>query len=419
MSVKLKLRFFIILLTAIGSWTTTRAQLFIDTTYSVEEMVLDFFDNTCVTPSNITYSGAPGTIAFFDAGNANLGVSAGIYLGTGLATGAIGPNDSGLGGAVTGGGNDPDLEAIAPGFFTFDAAVLEMDIIATESQLEFSYVFASEEYPEYINSDFNDIFAFFISGPGISGMQNIALAPNSTEPVSVNTVNSFQNAQYYLDNANGSDIQFDGYTTALTATANVSPNATYHVKIAIADVSDAVFDSGIFIGVESLCGSSLLAPIAQYASFVDELTLSVENQSKYATDYFWDFGDNTTSTEKHPAPHSYAAEGIYEVTLIAQNYCCSDTMTTQVNIGNATGIEELALKPYRFFPNPADDFAQLIFENGNAFTVKVFNGSGQLVLQQNEKGRSALHIEGLTEGVYFLEVTSEGKIYRDKFLKLE
>ena len=245
-----------------------------------------------------------------------------------------------------------------------------MDIVATGSQLEFSYVFASEEYPEYVNTGFNDVFAFFISGPGISGIQNIAMAPNSTEPVSINTINDQQNAQYYVDNANGMDIQFDGYTTELIATANVVPDESYHVKIAIADVSDAVFDSGIFLGIESLCGESFLVPLALFTTEVDDLTLSVENLSKYATSYFWDFGDNSTSTERNPAPHAYATEGQYEVTLITQNYCCSDTMTTTVAIGNTTGIEDLVLKPYRFFPNPVNDVAQIAFENGSPFTSK-------------------------------------------------
>ena len=114
---KLKPLYLSALLLAIASWTTLHAQLFIDTSYTAEEMVLDFFDNTCVTPSNITYSGAPGTYGFFDAGNTDLGVPAGIFLGSGFAMGAVGPNDSGVGGGVTGGGSDADLESVVPGLF--------------------------------------------------------------------------------------------------------------------------------------------------------------------------------------------------------------------------------------------------------------------------------------------------------------
>ncbi|MBK9459454.1 MAG: choice-of-anchor L domain-containing protein [Sphingobacteriales bacterium] len=73
-----------------------------------------------------------------------------------------------------------------PGF-TYDAAVLEFDIVATEPTIEFKYVFGSEEYLEYVGSNFNDVFGFFIGAIG-DPLQNIAFIPDTTVAVSINNV---------------------------------------------------------------------------------------------------------------------------------------------------------------------------------------------------------------------------------------
>jgi hypothetical protein len=76
--------------------TTAQAQLFVDTTYTVPQMVTDFFGGSeCVTVSNITYTGANGAVGFFDGGLSNAGLGAGLLLTSGAATNAIGPNNSG------------------------------------------------------------------------------------------------------------------------------------------------------------------------------------------------------------------------------------------------------------------------------------------------------------------------------------
>ncbi len=397
---------------------TSQAQIFIDTGYTAEEMVDDFFSNSCVTPSNITYAGAAEGLAFFDAGGTDLGVMAGMFFSTGNVNTAVGPNDTGGTSGSMGEDGDTDLENLLSGFQTFDASVLEMDIVSTGTMLDFSYVFASEEYPEFVNTGFNDIFAFFISGPGITGLQNIAMVPGLPEPVSINTINNLTNTQYYVDNSNGMDISFDGYTTELTASAVVMAGETYHIKIAISDVSDQIFDSGIFLGIQSLCGDPLLVPPAQGSIALSGNTISIENDSKYATSYAWDFGDMTTSTERHPAPHTYAADGIYEVTLITQNYCCSDTLTTIITVGDPVGIDDLEDRPFSFAPNPVDDLAQFIFENGESFDLKIYDATGKLIIQDSNVGTTDFNFGDFSAGIYFFDVKVDGKVYRDKFLKL-
>ncbi|PKO96045.1 MAG: hypothetical protein CVU14_11245, partial [Bacteroidetes bacterium HGW-Bacteroidetes-9] len=149
----------------------------------------------------------------------------------------------------------------------YDAAVLEFDFIPAGNVVEFKYVFASEEYLEYVHTNFNDAFGFFLSGPGISGPYtnnavNLAALPNG-EAVTINTIHPAgtnidnqaypaHNQEYYVNNPSGSlTMQYDGYTVVLTASYPVTPCETYRIKMAVADASDQKWDAGVFLGARS------------------------------------------------------------------------------------------------------------------------------------------------------------------------
>ncbi|MCX6147594.1 MAG: choice-of-anchor L domain-containing protein [Candidatus Kapabacteria bacterium] len=142
-----------------------------------------------------------------------------------------------------------------------DASILTIVFIPSTKDLSFSYVFASEEYPEYVGSQFNDIFVFLLSGNGIIGKKNIALIPNTNTNVAINNVNnggsgcgilssfippSYPN--YFKDNNGVDDYVFDGQTKELTATVNnLTIGSQYTMDIIIQDIGDMEFDSGIFL----------------------------------------------------------------------------------------------------------------------------------------------------------------------------
>ena len=165
-----------------------------DPVYLVEQVLLD----TGVTISNITFNGSPGIptganadmIGYFDGSVSNIGITTGVLLNTGSIFDAPGPNDSQNDGIDNGTPGDADLNTIVSPFTTFNAAVLEFDFETVNNTVSFKYVFASEEYNEFVCSDFNDPFAFLISGPGITGVENIALVPSTTIAVAINTVNN-------------------------------------------------------------------------------------------------------------------------------------------------------------------------------------------------------------------------------------
>ena len=233
----------------------------VDFSVPADTMIYDFFQNDSVTISNVNVISNGLDLAFFDKGNTDFLIGAGIVLSTGFADQI--PNPSYMFASIgLGLAGDSDIESI-DGFASFDAVTIEFDFVPTNNQLlDFKYIFGSEEYPEFVNSAFNDAFLFLVSGPGITGpysnnVKNTAMIPFEDIPVTINTVNDQSFSQYYVDNTFGTDIVFDGYTTLLPANFMVQQGETYHAKIVISDVSDGVFDSGIFLGYNSL-GNCLL-----------------------------------------------------------------------------------------------------------------------------------------------------------------
>lgn len=231
-------------------WLAASAQIALNTTMTPQQLVQNVLVGGGVSISNITYTGHATAIGeFANGGTTNIGLGRGVILASGNITNCVGPNNSSGAGTSLGTPGDPTLTAVA-NQTTYDAAVLEFDFVPLSDTIRFRYVFGSEEYPEYVNS-FNDVFGFFISGPnplgGTYSNHNIALIPGTATPVSINNVNHLLNTQYYVNNANGLTIQYDGFTTVLTAWARVVPCSTYHIKIAIADAGDGVLDSGVFL----------------------------------------------------------------------------------------------------------------------------------------------------------------------------
>ncbi|MBL4587121.1 MAG: choice-of-anchor L domain-containing protein, partial [Flavobacteriales bacterium] len=199
-----------------------------------------------ITVSNAVVTGSAQASGSFDGSASNIGMNSGVLLTTGPLNIAIGPNNTESAGQGLGLPGNNLLNGLA-GANTFDAIIFEFDFIPLSNQIEFNYVFGSEEYLEWVNSQFNDAFAFFISGPGIAGEQNIAVVPNTTTPITINTINTGVNAQFYVNNPGGASIQYDGFTTVMTALATVQACETYHLRLMIADGGDGVWDSGVFL----------------------------------------------------------------------------------------------------------------------------------------------------------------------------
>ncbi len=242
-----------------------------------------------VVVSNAVLNCGSNASGFFQSINTPLGIDSGIFLGSGTIFGAVGPNNSAGYSTQTGSPGDPDLDALITPYKTFDACILEFDVQPFGDTLKFDYVFGSEEYDEYVCSQFNDVFAFFISGSNPNGgnyvKKNVALIPNSSLAVTINSVNngtpgsngtpggctSLAYSKYYQSNAGSSTLQYDGQTVVLGALLPVIPCNTYHLALKVADAQDRLYDSGVFLRSGSLTSNSTEVDVASNTSAYPDL----------------------------------------------------------------------------------------------------------------------------------------------------
>ena len=237
--------------------------------FTAEELVRDIFvKGSCDNVSNIQTIGKTLGIGYFENGENIIGINQGIILSSGDIEGAEGPNgDTRRSGNFRDNSGDRDLRSLVTGSI-FDAVGLEFDFVPLDSSVAFRYVFASEEYCEFVGREFNDVFGFFVSGPGIEGTfsnqsVNVALIPGSEDFVAINSVNHQTNSDYYISNIRREDantcgldyqetaninlIEYDGFTAVLEASLNLIPCETYHIRFVVADVGDNFYDSAVFL----------------------------------------------------------------------------------------------------------------------------------------------------------------------------
>lgn len=270
-----------------GLCSTTQAQITIDNTLTPEEIVNDILLGGGVVASNITFTGGLNQIGTFEdstpGADPGLGLDYGVAMNTSAVSALAVGGAGGAGGGVSG---DADLLSVAnlvPGLIgeTFtvnsinDLAILEFDFIPSSNSLEFNYVFASDEWNTFINSQYNDAFGFFISGPGLSGNYstpagfpdgaiNVAFVPDTPGdiPITISSITPSLNNEYYVSSSGATggtttDHSLNSQTTVMTAEVNVQCGQTYHIKMAIGDGSDTALDSAVFLEGGSFSSSGI------------------------------------------------------------------------------------------------------------------------------------------------------------------
>jgi hypothetical protein len=258
------------------------SQLIVNENATIAQMT-STIQGSGVTISNMVItSGANWQLSSFTNTNAAgnpLTIGNGILLSTGRGSTAVGPNNTGSASVSNGiTYNDPDLLALE-GLANRDVVILEFDVVPISDTLQLTFQFGSEEYPEYVCSGYNDAFAFFVSGPGIAGpfsggAENFAQLPGGTY-VSIDNVNDVgtcvpNNSAYYTDCTGNAFVQADGFTTNLKVKGTVQPCGTYHVKCAIADAGDQVWDSWVYLdGFQALGQAVAVAPFLSGQQLVE------------------------------------------------------------------------------------------------------------------------------------------------------
>lgn len=230
----------------------SNSQLIYSGVSDLEVLITNIFGVQCQGISNVGVQGTQAQIARFENG-LSLGVNSGLVLSTGFPNMSNAPSSVFSSYDLTMPGDYDIIQygnLSGQGASSHDAIAVHFDFtpIITDT-IRFNYIFASEEYPEYSNTPYNDRFLFLVSENGGVPV-NIANVPGTSIPVEINSINQYVNSQYYIDNLSGpnsANFVFDAYTVPLQAKFYAQVGNTYHIKLVISDVSDGIFDSAIFL----------------------------------------------------------------------------------------------------------------------------------------------------------------------------
>ncbi len=355
--------YFFLLIFICGNNLMFSQQISVDSSVGLQQLIEDNLVDGCVDISNITSSvngnthGLP-SYGYFERASSNFPFENGIILSTGSAAsagnGVITPP---LSESSTTWGTDPDLETALGITNTLNATSIEFDIVSISNQVQFNYLFASEDYDGINPCLVSDGFVFLIREATSTGpYQNIAVVPGTSDPVNTNNIRpnllpacAPQNEQYF-DGYNIGDTNYVGRTNVLTATTTITPNVQYHVKIIIADQNDGTFDSAVFIEGDSFRILDLGEDIETCASAT---LLDADIQNPLAT-YTWYLDNNPINGAINPT-YNAIQSGTYRVVVTVDLNGISCPEEDEINVTLNTEEPITPISDYELCDDASED----------------------------------------------------------------
>jgi len=274
-------------------------------------LINNVFTDGTVTINNIQVYGEPEQYGFFNNGMASVGMDSGIVLATSqlsdITTSPLAPSwglpappaaNNGTGalfgfpwmGTGAASNNLLTVSGSVPGLlgetFTSAGAVnstcaISFDFVPTQDTMSFRFVFASDEWDGWPCSTFNDVFGFFVAGPGITGpynappgynsADNVAFVPGTNIPITISSITSptnfnncsqAHNSQFYVPgNVGGSTL--NARTTVIEIRFLVQVCQTYNFTMAIANGGDANLESAVFMEANSFGGTQPFTAVVE------------------------------------------------------------------------------------------------------------------------------------------------------------
>lgn len=165
------------------------------------------------------------------------------------------------------------------------------------------------------------------------------------------------------------------------------------------------------------------APVAVFSYQITGGSVAfTDASSNEPTEWFWDFGDNTTSTDQNPV-HEYGASGTYEVCLTATNEggnstACQSIVVIVTSTGEADNSQGIML-----FPNPVSERLNINIANeslGKDCRLLIFDATGRLLECHKIADSSwSMSMQDFVAGAYFYQLQNAGGevVYSGKLIK--
>lgn len=401
--------------------------------------------------SNVQFQGDANQFGVFTNGENSIQLNNGFVISTGNVQSGAGPNSAAnISTNYNSTTLDADLSKIPINRPYFDAGILEFDIVADCQELEIEYVFASEEYCEYTQTLYTDLLGIFISGPGIvdtftNNATNAATVSETGEYISAETVNWQKNKAAYvtnvpfdaaLNNCTFSEllaetpyksfIEYDGFTVPLSAKVATQVGETYHVKIAIADTQDKIYDSSIFFKIKEFennvcCPDTLIvADIATPNTY--RAAIRLESDATVSNSGYVKFNAGKVIALKHGFNTQNNSQFQAKITPCPTYLDQLPITSPQQTNSLFAKIEESKPKlindniSLKVFPNPSNGLTYIRFElpENQQISVAVFDVNGRLIQQLKSnawmpKGVNTLNFNAsnFEKGIYFVALNSE------------
>jgi hypothetical protein len=196
-----------------------------------------------------------------------------------------------------------------------------------------------------------------------------------------------------------------------TNPTTVSPSTTTTYAVTVTDAC----------GVQAFGSTTVTVspnPVANF-TFIDNQNgqVTFTNTTTNGTSYSWNFGNTQTGTQSgSPFTFNYGTAGTFTVTMIATNSCGSDTVVHTVDV--TTGIRSsMGDLNSSVFPNPNRGEFNLVLNNmaGEHVSVSITDMRGVEIKHLEMDVDAATHRESLdisayAKGVYFVRVSTEGRM---------
>ncbi|MCW2118335.1 T9SS type B sorting domain-containing protein [Flavobacterium sp. 7A] len=245
-----------------------------DSSRDANQLIQLLLGNSCTTVSNISISSNQST-AYFNNNSSSFPINEGVIIRNGIAKHTEGPYTGLNLSSELNTNTDPDLQKISnstgQNIPITDVAYLQFDFVPLSNEFSFDFLFASNEYGEY-QCGFSDVFAFLLTDLDENTTQNLAIVPGSSDPISVKnirdnkynsscaSVNSNLFSTYTVSDPLSSTLNMRGYTQVLTASATITPNHLYRIRLMIGDANDSNYDSAVFLRSGSFTTNADLGP---------------------------------------------------------------------------------------------------------------------------------------------------------------